>query len=83
MFPDTRKVNKESMNYTVVINVGVWLLALVYYFVWGTDFTAVPNLILIQMTMLFLVQNLKFLQSMKKRSKCLSLGYDERYRSGL
>ena len=43
MFPDTRKVNKESMNYTVVINVGVWLLALVYYFVWGYRFYSGPK----------------------------------------
>ncbi|KAG7662075.1 uncharacterized protein J8A68_004463 [[Candida] subhashii] len=35
MFPDSRQVNKETMNYTVVINVGVWILSLFYYFVWG------------------------------------------------
>ncbi|RCK54449.1 GABA-specific permease [Candida viswanathii] len=35
MFPDTLHVNKDTMNYTVVINVGVWLLSLAYYFAWG------------------------------------------------
>ncbi|CAK9440306.1 uncharacterized protein LODBEIA_P44060 [Lodderomyces beijingensis] len=35
MFPDSIAVNKESMNYTVVINMAVWVLSLVYYFVWG------------------------------------------------
>ncbi|KAG5417086.1 hypothetical protein I9W82_004719 [Candida metapsilosis] len=35
MFPDSKKVDKDSMNYTVVINVGVWILSLVYYFTWG------------------------------------------------
>ncbi|KAG7661735.1 uncharacterized protein J8A68_004748 [[Candida] subhashii] len=35
MFPDSKNVDKETMNYTVVINVGIWLLSLFYYFVWG------------------------------------------------
>ncbi|KAI5953954.1 hypothetical protein CANMA_004793 [Candida margitis] len=35
MFPDSRSVNKESMNYTCVINGGVWMLSLVYYYAWG------------------------------------------------
>ncbi|KAI3403663.2 hypothetical protein KGF56_003590 [Candida oxycetoniae] len=35
MFPDNKKVDRDSMNYTVVINVGVWFLSLVYYFAWG------------------------------------------------
>ncbi|CAH2352002.1 GABA-specific permease [[Candida] railenensis] len=35
MFPSSKTVDKETMNYTVVINVGVWILALVYYFVYG------------------------------------------------
>ncbi|KAK6876073.1 GABA-specific permease [Candida tropicalis] len=35
MFPDSLHVDKDTMNYTVVINVGVWLLSLTYYFVWG------------------------------------------------
>ncbi|CAK9440299.1 uncharacterized protein LODBEIA_P43990 [Lodderomyces beijingensis] len=35
MFPDMKSVNRETMNYTVVINVGVWLLSLIYYFAWG------------------------------------------------
>ena len=43
MFPDSRKVDKASMNYTVVINVGVWLLALIYYFVWGYRFYSGPK----------------------------------------
>ena len=35
MFPDSKAVDKESMNYTVVINVGVWILSLAYYYTWG------------------------------------------------
>ncbi|WLF77325.1 hypothetical protein PVL30_001037 [Lodderomyces elongisporus] len=35
MFPDSKSVNKDSMNYTVVINIGVWALSLIYYYVWG------------------------------------------------
>ncbi|KAI5951237.1 hypothetical protein KGF54_004311 [Candida jiufengensis] len=35
MFPDNREVNKETMNYTVVINVGSWILSLAYFFVHG------------------------------------------------
>lgn len=35
MFPDNKEVTKDSMNYTVVINGGVWLIALVYFFVFG------------------------------------------------
>ena len=43
MFPDSITVDKNSMNYTVVINVGVWLLALIYYFVWGYRFYTGPK----------------------------------------
>ena len=43
MFPDSMTVDKNSMNYTVVINVGVWLLALFYYFVWGYRFYTGPK----------------------------------------
>ncbi|KAI5958976.1 uncharacterized protein KGF55_005630 [Candida pseudojiufengensis] len=34
-FPDNIEVDKKTMNYTVVINVGIWILALIYYFVYG------------------------------------------------
>ncbi|KAK6205065.1 amino acid/polyamine transporter I [Scheffersomyces amazonensis] len=35
MFPDSKDVTRDTMNYTCAINVSVWLLSLVYYFVWG------------------------------------------------
>lgn len=35
MFPDSSTVTPKTMNYTCVINCGVWLLSLVYYFTWG------------------------------------------------
>ncbi|EGW34079.1 uncharacterized protein SPAPADRAFT_148468 [Spathaspora passalidarum NRRL Y-27907] len=35
MFPDSRDVDKDSMNYTVVINCGMWILSLIYFYVWG------------------------------------------------
>ncbi|KAI5951235.1 hypothetical protein KGF54_004309 [Candida jiufengensis] len=35
LFPDNIKVDKETMNYTVVINVGMWILSLTYYFLHG------------------------------------------------
>lgn len=35
MFPDNKTVDKATMNYTVVINGGIWLLSIVYYFVYG------------------------------------------------
>ncbi|QFZ28776.1 putative GABA-specific permease [Clavispora lusitaniae] len=35
MFPDSKTVTKDTMNYTCVINGGVWLLSLVYFFVYG------------------------------------------------
>ncbi|KAI5963769.1 uncharacterized protein KGF55_002649 [Candida pseudojiufengensis] len=35
LFPDNKKVDKETMNYTVVINVGTWILSLLYYFIYG------------------------------------------------
>ncbi|KAK6460015.1 amino acid/polyamine transporter I [Scheffersomyces coipomensis] len=35
MFPDQRFVDRNSMNYTCVINVSIWGLSLVYYFIWG------------------------------------------------
>lgn len=35
MFPTDKEVDKESMNYTVVLNGGVWILAVLYYFVYG------------------------------------------------
>ncbi|CUM62858.1 uncharacterized protein PRCAT00000417001 [Priceomyces carsonii] len=35
MFPDDKAVDKETMNYTCVINGGVWLLSLIYYYGFG------------------------------------------------
>ncbi|RLV89007.1 GABA-specific permease [Spathaspora sp. JA1] len=35
MFPDSRDVDKNTMNYTVVINCGMWILSLIYFYVWG------------------------------------------------
>lgn len=35
MFPNDKAVDLNSMNYTVVINVGIWLLSLLYYYVHG------------------------------------------------
>lgn len=35
MFPENKTVTKDTMNYTCVINGGVWALSLVYYFVYG------------------------------------------------
>lgn len=35
MFPDSKTVDKSTMNYTSAINGGVWLLAIIYFFVHG------------------------------------------------
>lgn len=35
MFPDNKEVDKDTMNYTIVINGGVWLLSVLYYYVYG------------------------------------------------
>lgn len=35
MFPDNPNPDPQSMNYTVVINGGMWVLALAYFFVYG------------------------------------------------
>ncbi|KAI5953953.1 hypothetical protein CANMA_004792 [Candida margitis] len=35
MFPENRHVDRDSMNYTCVINGGVWILSLVYYYAWA------------------------------------------------
>lgn len=35
MFPDNKGVTKSTMNYTCVINGGVWLLSVIYFFVYG------------------------------------------------
>ncbi|KAK6459059.1 amino acid/polyamine transporter I [Scheffersomyces xylosifermentans] len=35
MFPDSRVVDKNTMNYTCVINSSVWILSLVYYYIHG------------------------------------------------
>lgn len=34
-FPDSRTVDKDTMNYTIVINGGIWLLAFIYYMAYG------------------------------------------------
>lgn len=33
--PTTKNPTKDTMNYTVVINCGIWIFSLVYYFAWG------------------------------------------------
>lgn len=35
MFPDSKNVSKDTMNYTCVINVSIWILSLIYYYVHG------------------------------------------------
>ncbi len=35
MFPSNKSVDKETMNYTVVINVGVWILSMCYYAIYA------------------------------------------------
>ncbi|CAK9682256.1 Amino acid permease family protein [Candida parapsilosis] len=35
MFPENRTVDKDSMNYTCVINGGIWLLSVIYYYAWA------------------------------------------------
>lgn len=35
MFPDSKSVDPDTMNYTCVINGGVWLLSIIYFFVYG------------------------------------------------
>lgn len=43
IFPDYTSVNKQRMNYTLVINRGVWFLALVYYFAYGHRYYTGPK----------------------------------------
>lgn len=31
-FPDNKEVAKDTMNYTIVINAGTWILSMAYYF---------------------------------------------------
>lgn len=38
MMPSTKAVDKNSMNYTVVINVSVWILAIVFLYTFKRDF---------------------------------------------
>lgn len=35
MFPDNKTVTAQTMNYTCVINGGVWILSLAYFFIYG------------------------------------------------
>ncbi|KAI5969596.1 hypothetical protein CANMA_001259 [Candida margitis] len=35
MFPESTRVDKDSMNYTCAINGGVWLLSIIYYYAWA------------------------------------------------
>lgn len=35
MFPNSRKVEKDTMNYTIAINGAFWSLSLLYYYVYG------------------------------------------------
>ncbi|EGV62696.1 hypothetical protein CANTEDRAFT_115349 [Yamadazyma tenuis ATCC 10573] len=43
MFPDNKEVDKETMNYTIAINGGVWSLTTVYYFVYGYKYYTGPK----------------------------------------
>ncbi|QEU61679.1 hypothetical protein KDRO_E05580 [Kluyveromyces lactis] len=44
MFPyDKSGITKETMNYTVVIGPGFWVLSLIYYFVWQRKFYEGPK----------------------------------------
>ncbi|KAI5954225.1 hypothetical protein KGF54_002000 [Candida jiufengensis] len=43
LFPDNIAVDKETMNYTVVINVGMWILSLAYYFIYGHKIYSGPK----------------------------------------
>ncbi|CAK7902829.1 GABA-specific permease [[Candida] anglica] len=43
MFPDGKSVDKNTMNYTCVINVGLWILSLTYYFTFGYRFYSGPK----------------------------------------
>ena len=35
MFPNSKIVDKDTMNYTCVINVSMWAFSLIYYYVHG------------------------------------------------
>ncbi|KAK6456122.1 amino acid/polyamine transporter I [Scheffersomyces xylosifermentans] len=43
MFPDTKVVDKNSMNYTCVINMSIWSFSLLYYYVYGYKFYSGPK----------------------------------------
>ncbi|SCU84343.1 LADA_0D01178g1_1 [Lachancea dasiensis] len=43
MFPYDKEVDPSSMNYTVVIGPGFWVLSLIYYFVWQRKFYKGPK----------------------------------------
>ncbi|ODV86962.1 hypothetical protein CANARDRAFT_27300 [[Candida] arabinofermentans NRRL YB-2248] len=38
MFPSTKSVAKDTMNYTVVISCGCWILSIIYFFVYKYKF---------------------------------------------
>ncbi|CAD1808209.1 Amino acid permease family protein [Candida parapsilosis] len=35
MVPDSTRVDKDSMNYTCLVNGGAWLLCIIYYYLWA------------------------------------------------
>lgn len=43
MFPDNKEVDKDTMNYTIAINGGVWLLTTIYYYVYGYKYYSGPK----------------------------------------
>ncbi|GMG18122.1 unnamed protein product [[Candida] boidinii] len=43
MFPGSKSVDKTTMNYTVVINCGVWILSVVYFYVYKYKFYHGPS----------------------------------------
>ncbi|KAK6197918.1 amino acid/polyamine transporter I [Scheffersomyces amazonensis] len=43
MFPDNKGVDASTMNYTVAVNLSVWILCLIYFFVYGYKFYSGPK----------------------------------------
>ncbi|SCU94118.1 LANO_0E05754g1_1 [Lachancea nothofagi CBS 11611] len=43
MFPSNKSVAPDSMNYTVVIGPGFWVVSLIYYFLWQRKFYKGPK----------------------------------------
>ncbi|ODV74145.1 uncharacterized protein CYBJADRAFT_172132 [Cyberlindnera jadinii NRRL Y-1542] len=42
-FPSTRHPDKDTMNYAVVINCGIWILSVVYYFTYKKKYYTGPK----------------------------------------